>query len=70
MIEKETGIKIIDLSDLLLDTKYFFDYLHPNKEGAKLISSEIAQQLDSLSLNISYSFRLSESPAISDMGAN
>jgi hypothetical protein len=45
IIEEETNIKVIDLSDLILDVNFFYDAGHANKEGAKLISSELARQL-------------------------
>lgn len=45
MIEDETGIETIDLSGLIKDANLFYDAYHPNKAGAKIISSEIALQL-------------------------
>lgn len=45
LIEETTNIHVIDLTDLILDTKYFYDAQHANKDGAKIISSEIARKL-------------------------
>ncbi len=45
MVEFETNIQVINLSDFLLNTDYFYDSTHPNKKGAKLISRELAEQL-------------------------
>ena len=46
LIEEDTNIRVINLTDLLMDSEYFYDYLHPNREGAKIISAEIAKQLN------------------------
>jgi hypothetical protein len=48
MIEEATNIRVIDLTDLIMDTGYFYDAVHVNKEGAKIISSQIAKQLSVL----------------------
>lgn len=45
LIEEKTDIKVINLSDYILDTKYFYDAMHANIDGAKLLSSEIGVQL-------------------------
>lgn len=45
IIEEETNIKVIDLSNFILDTNLFYDRAHLNKKGANLVSSEIAKQL-------------------------
>lgn len=50
MIEEFTSIRVIDITDLILDTNYFYDATHVNKEGAKIISSQIAKQLKTLEL--------------------
>lgn len=46
MITKETGIKVINLTDLL-NTQHFYDAVHANREGAKIISAQIAKSLAS-----------------------
>lgn len=45
-IEAETGIKVINLSKLILDPQFFYDAVHPNKEGAKLVSAALAKALN------------------------
>jgi hypothetical protein len=52
MIEEVTNIRVIDITDLILDTKYFYDAMHANKDGAKIISSQIAKQLLAFKLNV------------------
>lgn len=52
MIEKETGIQVINLSDYLLDNKYFYDAYHPNKDGAKVLSLELSNRLKSYLLQV------------------
>jgi hypothetical protein len=42
MIEQLTNIRVINLTDLLMKSRYFYDAMHPNLEGAKIVSSEIA----------------------------
>jgi hypothetical protein len=46
MITKETGIKVINLTDLL-NSQHFYDAVHANREGAKIISAQIAKSLAS-----------------------
>jgi len=45
VIKETTTLNVINISDLLLDPEYFYDATHANKEGAIIISSEIAKQL-------------------------
>jgi len=44
-IEAATGIHVINLSNLILDPRYFYDAVHPNKEGAKIVSNALASEL-------------------------
>jgi len=45
IIEEFTDIRVVNLSDFILESQYFYDAMHPNLEGAKIISSEIARFL-------------------------
>lgn len=45
IIEETTKIEVINISDLLLNSGFFYDATHANKEGAKMISLEIAKQI-------------------------
>jgi len=45
MIEQETGVKVLNISKLILDRRFFYDATHVNKEGAKIISLEISRQM-------------------------
>lgn len=44
IIRRETGIKVVNLTTLL-EAKYFYDAVHANKAGAKIISNEIAERI-------------------------
>jgi hypothetical protein len=45
IIEESTNIKVINLTDFILDSQYYYDAMHPNLEGAEIVSSEIARFL-------------------------
>lgn len=51
IVEAVTNIEVINLSDFLVDTDYFYDATHANKKGAKIISSEIAKQIKNLTVD-------------------
>lgn len=51
-IEKFTNIKVINLTDIILESQYFYDAMHPNVEGAKIVSLEIARFLEGMGFNI------------------
>jgi hypothetical protein len=48
LIASESGVLVINISDLLRDNYYFYDSSHPNKKGAEVISQEIAKQLQQI----------------------
>lgn len=51
VIENTTNISVIDITDLIQDTSYYYDAIHVNKDGAKIISSQIAKYMLTSSLS-------------------
>ncbi len=52
MIQDLTDIRVIDITELLLDTNCFYDAIHANKEGARIISSQIGNELLMMGFNM------------------
>jgi hypothetical protein len=45
MIEEETGIHVINLTEIIPEEKYWYEAFHANKNGARIVSNQLAKLL-------------------------
>ena len=45
LIEEFTGIEVIDLGSTIQDPKYYYEAVHLNAEGAKILSAQMGEAL-------------------------